>query len=255
MKKSFIVKVYAVVLPALLISTSPLQPVEATNKKITVEKEKLDFRKEPAKYLGEIYNDYHFYKTDEGIRKAENALKIIDKIYEKNPETELSDPALRWKKAYQIKSTLHTLLGMLYFRKSLDVATEIKRKESEYLKKVLKEKKKLTDEDIKKLAEMAEEQNRIMEIETKKYADLAAEHFKKAIEVYPENPYPHYQLAKFYLTAGEKKLAEKELLETAKIFLKWKDYKSFESLIDFVKQAGADTAFIKRLEKLRNNNG
>ena len=45
MKKSFIVKVYAVVLPALLISTSPLQPVEATNKKITVEKEKLEIAK------------------------------------------------------------------------------------------------------------------------------------------------------------------------------------------------------------------
>jgi len=255
MKKSLIVKASTVLLPILLISTSPLQTAEAKNSQITVEKKKLDFRKEPAKYLGEIYNDYHFYKTDEGIKKAENALKIIDEIYRKNPETELNDPALRWKKAYQIKSTLHTLLGMLYFRKSLDVAAETKRKESEYLKKILKEKKKLTDEDIEKLAKMAEEQNRIMEVEAKKYADLAVEHFKKAVEVYPENPYPHYQLAKFYLTAGEKELAEKELLETAKIFSKWRDYKALESLIDFVKQAGADTSFVKKLEKLKKNNG
>lgn len=220
-----------------------------------IEKKEIDFTKEPAKYLGEIYNDYHFYKTDEGIKKAEKALKIIDEIYKKNPSAELKDPSLNWKKAYQIKSTIHTLLGMLYFRKALDVTNKAKEKEAEYLKKILREKKELTDKDIEELAKIAEEQRKVLESESRKYANLSVKHFKKAIEVFPDNPYPHFQLAKFYLTAGERELAEKELIETAKIFVKWKDFKSLNSLIDFLKQAGADTALIKKLEDLKRNNG
>ena len=215
----------------------------------------IEFSKEPAKYLGEIYNDYHFYKTDEGIEKAERALKIIDEIYKRNPNAELKDPSLSWKKVYQIKSTIHTLLGMLYFRKSLDVVNETKKRETEYLRKVLKEKKELTEKDIERLAKIADEQSKILESESEKYANLAVENFKKAIEVFPDNPYPHFQLAKFYLTAGERELAEKELVETAKIFVKWEDYRALNSLIDYLKETGADTALIKKLEELKGNNG
>ncbi|MEO2068264.1 MAG: hypothetical protein ABGX27_01970 [Desulfurobacteriaceae bacterium] len=246
-----------IILSSLIFSflVPTISPAASAFSHHKIEKKEIDFTKEPAKYLGEIYNDYHFFKIDEGIKKAEKALKIIDKIYKKNPNAEIKDPSLNWKKAYQIKSTIHTLLGMLYFRKALDVATESKEKESEYLRKILKEKKELTDEDIEKLSKIAEKQRKILEVKSKKYANLSLDHFKKAIEVFPDNPYPHFQLAKFYLTAGERELAEKELVETAKIFVKWKDFKALNSLIDFLKEAGADTALIKKLEDLKRNNG
>jgi len=142
---------------------------------------------------------------------------------------------------------------MLYFRKSLDVAAEAKKKEFDYLKKVLKEKGKLTDEDMEYLAKLAEEQNRFMEIESKKYATLAVKHFKEAIKVFPDNPYPHFQLAKYYLSAGELELAKEELLKTAQSYAKLGDYKTLDSLIQFVKEqgtyAGLDSAFIEKLTK------
>jgi tetratricopeptide (TPR) repeat protein len=235
--KFFLKKFFLLLLVFFVTSGVTISVVGAEKFELKAEK-KDEFLRSPAKYLGEIYNDFHFFKIDDGIEKAKRALKIVNELYRKNPEAELEDPSLNWKKIYQLKSVLHTLLGMLYFRKSVDIAAKAEKKELEYLEEVLKKKKKLSEKDIEYLSRLAEEQDKILKNKSKKYATLSIKHFKEAIKVYPDNPYPHFQLAKYYLAAGELELAKKELLKTAESYAKQKDYETLESLVQFVKEQG-----------------
>ena len=119
-------------LTALLIATlSVSSSIKAKEAKFEKEVEKKitcpsDFLKNPPVYFYCIYRDYHNHKYDEGIEKAEKALKEIEPLLKKKPDgivpnavqknAKLRDPHVK-----SVASDLHLLLGMLYYQKSLNM--------------------------------------------------------------------------------------------------------------------------------------
>lgn len=84
------------------------------------------FLSNPPVYFYCIYRDYHNHRYDDGIKKAEKALKEIEPLFKKNPDgivpnatkgsAKLRDPRVK-----AAVSDLHMLLGMLYYQKSMNL--------------------------------------------------------------------------------------------------------------------------------------
>ena len=208
----------------------------------------LDFLASPVDIMSEIYNDYHNWKIDEGLSHIDESLAQLNPKYEANREYVLNDPRLKLNKAYQIKSSLHTLEGMLYFRKSLDAMK--KDKETSFgpvLDKI--KNKSLTDEDLEQLMKqsMTSENS-----EQQKYFAISVEKLKLAISVDPKNPVPHFQLASTYKAVGGKDsltLAEKELYLAAKLSFMEGDKASVKRALDVLKSTNAKSKYIRKTRK------
>ncbi len=215
------------------------------------QKKPIDFKKEPVKYMADIYNDHHNWKVDDGIKKANEALNIVNKLYSKDSKTELKDPNLKLNKTYQVKSTLHTLLGMLYYRKSLLVEKEDRKKTFAPVLDKVKEKKELTDKDLEKVAKSAERRDYLKK--RKKYFEMATLEFKAAIDSDPLNPVPHFQLGSMYSAAsvaGQTEAAEKEFFLAAKLSLKESDKDSAERAIETLQSINPESEYLKKIEEL-----
>ena len=94
--------------------------ISKSNNQINSEKENSDFLKEPVKVMTRIFKYYHNWQLNDGIRIVNNSLQKIDKLYKKDPNIRLSDPKLKLNMVFQIKSTLHTMSGLLYYRQFLE---------------------------------------------------------------------------------------------------------------------------------------
>ncbi|MFC1769494.1 hypothetical protein ACFLZI_00400 [Nitrospirota bacterium] len=155
-----------------------------------------DFATSPVEHLKQIYTDYHNWNIDRGIETASAALITINKMYSTNPEATLNDKALRLNKAYQVKSTLHTLRGMLYYRKSTLEAHNPENSDFKEIMDKLKDGKELTEEDLEQAANKAE--NSPASSAQTEYYNLAIKEFEQASHTDPGNPSPHYQLGTIY---------------------------------------------------------
>src|SRR3990172_3892414 len=116
------------------------------------EKKELDFLKQPIPYLEAVYMDYHNWNIDEGLAKVDRALSVVDPLYKKNPHFEFTTPQLKLKKAYQLKSVLHTLSGMLNYRKSFTALREGKDKKIASLLEKIENGEGASDADFETLA-------------------------------------------------------------------------------------------------------
>ncbi len=234
-------------LVALLIATLSVSPslkakeaefAKEIEKKITCPSK---FLNNPPVYFYCIYRDYHNHKYDEGIKKAERALKEIEPLLKKNPNgivpnavqknAKLRDPHVK-----SVASDLHLLLGMLYFKKSVNVDdSSVKKIYGEFFSKLEKKgfdffqiselmnlysKKKLfpegfTKEDEKKYSELlrkmglkesdldklmadAQKESDRLEKERLSYMQKAVAEFQKAVKIDPENAMAYYQLGNLY---------------------------------------------------------
>jgi len=103
-----------------------------------------DFTQNPAVYFYCIYRDYHNYKFDDGIEKAQKALKEIEPLLKKSPEAKVPNAEkgkakLRDPRVKSVASDLHLLLGMLYFQKAVNLKdTKAKKVYEEFFSKLEK---------------------------------------------------------------------------------------------------------------------
>ena len=204
------------------------------------------FLDNPPVYFYCIYSDYHKHKFDEGIKKAEKALNEIEPLYKKNPEMEIPNAngkgaRLKENKAYQVKSNLHMLLGMLCFKKALNLEggaerkiyfqfeKELKKKGLSFLeidelmnlytmKKVFpeafKEKQERRYRELLKKAGISEKEIDDLSTKTreeeerlnkKRYSLIsrAIKEFQTAVKVNPENAMAYFQMGNFYSGIAE----------------------------------------------------
>jgi len=231
------------------ISESNQHQIETTIKISKQEKQNYieKFKKEPVKFIFSIYDDYHFNRVDEGVKKA---FSILEYLNTKDNNYEIKSPFLRWKKVYQIKSTLYTLLGLLYIKKSGQVDKSTREEEKKYILESLKKKGKLSKEDLDYLFKLSQQRNEEYEKYMKFYINEAIKFFNKAIKEFPDNPYPYIQLANFYKNSGDEKEAQKYLEKAAKLFLKYNQKDMYLSLLKQAEEDGYESKFIKKLKGL-----
>ena len=106
-------------------------PTVANSKPATYQKEiekriscPHSFLENPPVYFYCIYRDYHNHNYDEGIKKAEKALKEIEPLLKENPDGIVPNAVqkegkLRDPRVSKVASDLHMLLGLLYYKKSM----------------------------------------------------------------------------------------------------------------------------------------
>jgi tetratricopeptide (TPR) repeat protein len=199
------------------------------------------FLENPPRYFYCIYRDYHSHKYDEGIKKAEAALKEVMPLYKKNPEAKLpnysqKEGKLKDPRVKRAVSDLHMLLGMLYYKKSLNGDDkEVKKVYREFYEKLNKkgfdfvqvnelldlytmktlfpegfneERKKryeellskmgLKEEELHDLVKRAKEASKKESEKKLAYLKKAVEELQRAIEIDPENALAYYQLGNLY---------------------------------------------------------
>ncbi len=212
---------------------------------------KIEFMKEPARYMVEVYKNYHNRNIDDGIKMAKSAIDIIKDVYNKDPNTEINDPDLKLKKAYHIKSTLHTLLGMLYYRKSRMVSGELEDKIFAPILERLYQGKGITRKDLdiidRKLSEDSASTLR------KRYIDHTLREFKTAIDVDPSNPSAHYQLGTLYSAlsvAGHTEEAEREFYLAVKLSYLESDMQAVARTVETLKSINPESDYLKKIDEL-----
>ena len=220
---------------------------------VTVKKEivKIDFNKEPVKFMGEIFRSYHDWKLEKGIALSNEAILIIDEIYKKNPEQAIKDSSLKLNKAFQIKSTLHTLKGMLLFRTSLHSKTEPVRTENEAIMNKVKKGEEITDKDFEDLANKIDKNTGTEKRNSN--LDLAKKEFLDAIKADKDNPSPHYHLAEILKKSNdnkEKQKAEDHYLESARLSIQEGDYKSIDKILTALKGLNPKSKYLKEIEAM-----
>ncbi len=212
---------------------------------------KIDFKKEPVKFMGQIFKSYHDWDLKRGITLSEEAIAIIDVIYNKDPNQIINDPTLKLNKAFQIKSTLHTLKGMLYFRTSLHSKKDPVRTENQAIMDKLKKGKEVTDKDFEDLTNKIEKNtSSIKKIDV---FGLAKNEFLIAIKTDSNNPSPHYQLAEILknsLDNATKLKAEEHFFESAKLSIQEGDSKSINKILDALKDLNPKSIYITKIESM-----
>ena len=232
---------------ALLIATLSISPsLKAKEAKFEKEIEKRiscpeNFLKNPPVYFYCIYRDYHNHKYDEGIEKAQKALKEIEPLLKRNPNAVVPNAVqknakLRDPHVKSVASDLHLLLGMLYYKKSMNLDdTSVKKVYRDFYEKLQKKgfdffqiselmnlysKKKLfpddfTEKDQKRFSELlkkmglkekdldalmakAQQESEKLEKERLAYMKKAVEEFQEAVKIDPNNAIAYYQLGNLY---------------------------------------------------------
>ena len=232
---------------ALLITTLSISPsLKAKEAKFEKEIEKRiscpeNFLKNPPVYFYCIYRDYHNHKYDEGIEKAQKALKEIEPLLKRNPNAVVPNAVqknakLRDPHVKSVASDLHLLLGMLYYKKSMNLDdTSVKKVYRDFYEKLQKKgfdffqiselmnlysKKKLfpddfTEKDQKRFSELlkkmglkekdldalmakAQQESEKLEKERLAYMKKAVEEFQEAVKIDPNNAIAYYQLGNLY---------------------------------------------------------
>lgn len=151
---------------------------------------KLSIVKEPAKLIAGIYQAFHDWQVDAGIALTTRSLADLDGYLKQNPEMEIADPNLKTKKVKQVASALHTLLGMLDQRKAMKLLDDESRRKARRMEELASSHGKIDTVDI--------ERQLVVERESARLSATAVNEFRKAIEIDPANPSPHYELAKVY---------------------------------------------------------
>ena len=232
---------------ALLIATLSISPsLKAKEAKFEKKIEKRiscpeNFLKNPPVYFYCIYRDYHNHKYDEGIEKAQKALKEIEPLLKRNPNAVVPNAVqknakLRDPHVKSVASDLHLLLGMLYYKKSMNLDdTSVKKVYRDFYEKLQKKgfdffqiselmnlysKKKLfpddfTEKDQKRFSELlkkmglkekdldalmakAQQESEKLEKERLAYMKKAVEEFQEAVKIDPNNAIAYYQLGNLY---------------------------------------------------------
>lgn len=216
-----------------------------------VKQKNLNFSKEPVAYMAEIYNNYHNWKIDQGIESTKKALATVDSLYNKDVNSTINDPKLKRNRAFEIKSTLHTLLGMLYYRKSLDLVADQNKSMAPFMNKVEK-KQQITEKDLEKLADELDKSKANSSM--KKFYEASMAEFRTAIQTDPKNPVPHFQLASVLSPAstsnGRSAEAEKELYLAAKLSIDEGDTKSAQRAADVLKNLNPKSSYLTQIEKM-----
>ena len=243
---------------ALLISLILLTPSLALSKSATYKKEvekkikcPTDFLQNPPLYFYCIYRDYHNHKYDEGIEKAKKALREIEPLLKKNPKAVIpnaqqKNAKLRDPHVYKVASDLHLLLGMLYYKKSLNMDdSEVKKVYKPLFEKLRKrgfdfvqvnelmalysmkklfpeqmsqqklsrynellKKMGISEEELDKVITKARKISEKLDEERLNYLRMAFEEFQKAVKIDPENALAYYQLGNLYSGALAESMPE-----------------------------------------------
>jgi hypothetical protein len=241
------VRIIFLLTASLLILTGALA-AQHTNANTDV---KFDFEQEPVKFMAEIYSCYHNWKIDRGIRMAREAIAIVDGLYVKDKNAIIHDPGLKLNKAYQIKSTLHTLAGMLYFRKSLETLRKGDKKESAFIMEKLKKGEKVTEKDFEALAQKIEKNGGD---QNSRFLARAREQLNLAIKTDPANPASHFQLAGVYKSMGgddASASAEKHYFSAARLSLEEGDARAVARAMESLKSLNPASIYIKQFEALQ----
>lgn len=242
---AFIILAILIVPGTLLASPTGGKATAATPPAAELKEAPAAFLDAPVEYMTSVYRDYHEWRVTEGIEKAERAIASVDKVYAANANAEIRDSKLKLNKAYQVKATLHTLLGMLYNRKALLVLNEQGSGGSQraaVLKK-LEEGGSLTEEDLKAVADEAEGRSSAS-AQQEDFVRRSINEFASAIKTDPDNPVPHFQLATVYASSSLEATtdAEREYFEAARLSFGEGDKKStrraFEALVELNPQSG-----------------
>ncbi|MFA5353029.1 MAG: hypothetical protein WC291_02260 [Thermodesulfovibrionales bacterium] len=206
-----------------------------------------DFSKEPVRLMTEIYRDYHDWKTDDGIAKTEEALSAVSRIYDKDREALIHDKNLRLNKAYQVKSTLHTLLGMLYYRKSLAVVSEQKGEGIASITGKMRRNEEITDRELEDLDRALKADSCLEDM--RQYLTRAQAEFQKAIDTDSANPSPHFQLAGIYSAMKTNEMtdkAEQELVSAAQLSGAEGDRKAVDRAMETLRELNPNSVYLKK---------
>ncbi len=209
----------------------------------------VDFQNNPVDYMASIYRDYHDWRIDEGLKKSDAAIGIVDKIYIKDPEKEFSDPKLKLKKASQVRSTLYTLLGMLKYRKFLTTGHKAREEAYSPLMEKIKKGEELSEDDLESIA--GEIEGRETDIQVKSLFRETVTAFETAVKSDPSNPAPHYQLGTVYNAATDSDysmIAEKEFYISYKLSLKEGDTQAAERSLEALRNVNEKSEYLKRIE-------
>ena len=214
-----------------------------------------DFSREPVAYMAEIFKNYHDWKVDEGIESAKKALTSVDHLYAKDVNTPINDSKLKKNRAFEIKSTLHTMLGMLYYRKALAMAGDTKQSMAPVLDKIKKQEK-ITEQDLEKMADGLD-RSKANGGDLKNFHNASIAEFQAAIAADPANPVPHFQLGSVLSPAGGSgysQEAEKAFFTAAKLSLNEGDARSVERATEALKGLNPQSVYLNQIEKLRKGN-
>ena len=213
------------------------------------------FLDSPAKGLAEIYKDYHDWNLKSGIERAQGALKEIDALYAREPRAEFADSSLKLNRVFQIKSTLHTLLGMLYYRKSMIVLRDGGAEAEQALLDKITKGDEVREEDLERVAEEAE-RGSSAKFRKDNLMASAISQFRLASDVDPSNPSPHYQMASVYSAMpplDSANMAEAEYFKGAELSIKEGQRDTARGALEAIRNMNPRSAYIAKLEKLLAN--
>jgi len=249
-------KVFFLLVLSLSVSTSLYTDLYAEVKDRTAHKKTEitcpeKFLNNPPLYFYCIYSDYHNHKFDSGIEKAEKALREIEPLYRKNPgakvpNAKVGDARLKDDRVYKVKSDLHMLLGMLYFKKAMNLkSSEEKKTFIEFEKKLEKkgfnyfetaelmnlyimkklfpeafnEKQKeiyskllkragISERELDRLYEETRKEEEKVEEERYSFISKAMKEFQTAVKIDPDNAVAYYQMGNLLSGISEESAGE-----------------------------------------------
>lgn len=238
--------------PAMALASAGAVDTSQAKQAVDAEKGFLD---SPAKGLAEIYKDYHDWRVDKGIEGSLLALEAVDGLYARDPRAKITDRSLKLNKAYQIKSTLHTMLGMLYYRKSLLVLRDSGTDAEQALMNKLKTGDEVGEEDLERVAGEAE-RGSSTRLRRDNLMARALSEFRLASDVDPSNPTPHYQLASIYSAmppVDSADLAEAEYYKGAELSIREGQRDTARGALEAIRNMNPGSVYIARLEKMLDN--
>ena len=242
--------IYRIIVLALTLALSLVPAVAMASSAQVQDNLKAEvFLDAPAKGLAAIYKDYHDWKVSSGIDSALSAILQIDTL---SPETVLEDKGLRLNRANQIKSTLHTLLGMLYYRKALLVQRDGKDGAVSELMGKVKSGAQITEADLEKVA-LEAENGQTADAKKNSLVAMAVNEFVSASMADPNNPSPHYQLAQVYSALQPQGLgskAEQEYFAAAELSFKEGSREDAIKVLATIREMNPNSEYASRLEAM-----